>query len=110
MWPFSFPALRVPRQQRLKRLAVFSFHFLLSRHRRVALGDKIVFAQDLQRDSIHGGQAYQQVCDELLACFDDPELTFSARILRSMIEEGIGGTGRALCATRRKSRNRSLPT
>ena len=39
----------MPRQQRLKRLAVFSFHFLLSRHRRVALGDKIVFAQDLQR-------------------------------------------------------------
>ncbi len=57
--------------------------------------------RDLRRvaqtlDSIHGGQAYQQVCDELLACFDDPELTFSARILRSMIEEGIGGTGRAL--------------
>ena len=57
--------------------------------------------RDLRRvaqtlDSIHGGEAYQQVCDELLACFDDPELTFSARILRSMIEEGIGGTGRKL--------------
>ncbi len=36
------------------------------------------------------------MCDELQACFDDPELTFSARILRSMIEEGIGGTGRKL--------------
>jgi hypothetical protein len=50
MWPFSFlRPLRVPRQQRLKRLAVFRFHFLLSRHRRVALGDEIFFAQDLQR-------------------------------------------------------------
>jgi glutamate--cysteine ligase len=37
-------------------------------------------------DSIHGGEAYQQVCDELLACFDDPELTFSARILRSLLQ------------------------
>ena len=50
--------------------------------------------RDLRRvaqtlDSIHGGEAYQQVCDELLACFDDPELTFSARILRSMIERCV---------------------
>lgn len=57
--------------------------------------------RDLRRvaqtlDSIHGGEAYQQVCDELVASFDDPELTFSARILRSMLEEGIGGTGREL--------------
>ena len=57
--------------------------------------------RDLRRvaqtlDSIHGCQAYQQVCDELVACFDNPELTFSARILRSMLEEGIGGTGREL--------------
>ena len=63
--------------------------------------------RDLRRvaqtlDSIHGGQAYQQVCDELLACFDDPELTFSARILRSMIDQGIGGTGRALSAEYRE--------
>lgn len=36
------------------------------------------------------------MCDELVASFDDPELTFSARILRSMLEEGIGGTGREL--------------
>ncbi|EKY3223477.1 glutamate--cysteine ligase [Cronobacter dublinensis] len=47
-------------------------------------------------DGIHGGQEYQQVCDRLVACFDDPELTYSARILRSMIENGIGGTGREL--------------
>lgn len=57
--------------------------------------------RDLKRvaqtlDSIDGGVQYQQVCDELVACFDDPELTFSARILRSMIDRGIGGTGNAL--------------
>ncbi|MCS5960922.1 hypothetical protein LNP74_20875 [Klebsiella pneumoniae subsp. pneumoniae] len=49
-------------------------------------GQKIcsaIYAAWQTLDSIHGGQAYQQVCDELLACFDDPELTFSARILRS---------------------------
>ncbi|KWQ38777.1 hypothetical protein Y097_22565, partial [Salmonella enterica subsp. enterica serovar Tennessee] len=56
--------------------------------------------RDLKRvaqtlDSIHGGEEYQKVCDELVACFDNPELTFSARILRSMIDEGIGGTGKA---------------
>lgn len=27
--------------------------------------------------------------------FDNPDLTFSARILRSMIDTGIGGTGKA---------------
>lgn len=47
-------------------------------------------------DSIHGGDAYQKVCDELVASFDNPDLTFSARILRSMIDNGIGGTGKAL--------------
>ena len=57
--------------------------------------------RDLKRvaqtlDSIHGGEDYQKVCDELVACFDNPELTFSARILRSMIDTGIGGTGKAL--------------
>ena len=41
------------------------------------------------------GEAYQKVCDELVACFDNPDLTFSARILRSMIDTGIGGTGKA---------------
>ncbi|MFK3663416.1 glutamate--cysteine ligase [Scandinavium sp. NPDC088450] len=61
---------------------------------------KDLFA-DLKRvaqtlDSIEGGNAYQQVCDELVASFDNPELTFSARILRSMLESGIGGTGKAL--------------
>lgn len=49
-------------------------------------------------DGIDGGDAYAKVCDELVASFDDPELTFSARILRSMIDNGIGGTGKSLAA------------
>ncbi|MGC6693291.1 hypothetical protein, partial [Burkholderia pseudomallei] len=57
--------------------------------------------RDLKRvaqtlDSIAGGEEYQKICDHLVACFDKPELTFSARILRSMIAAGIGGTGNAL--------------
>ena len=47
-------------------------------------------------DSMNGDTAYQTVCDELVASFDNPELTFSARILRSMLDQGIGGTGKAL--------------
>ena len=53
-------------------------------------------------DSVYGGEAYQKVCDELVESFDNPELTFSARILRSMIEQGIGGTGRSLSAEYRE--------
>ena len=34
----------------------------------------------------------------LVESFDNPDLTFSARILRSMIDQGIGGTGRSLAA------------
>ncbi|MDX7421108.1 glutamate--cysteine ligase, partial [Klebsiella pneumoniae] len=63
--------------------------------------------RDLKRvartlDSIDGGDAYQQICDQLVECFDNPELTFSARILRTMIEQGIGGTGRSLSAEYRE--------
>ena len=36
---------------------------------------------------------YQQVCDELVAYFDDSSLTFSARILQAMKEAGSGGVG-----------------
>jgi len=59
--------------------------------------------RDLKRvaqilDGIEGSDAYQKVCDELVASFDNPELTFSARILRMMLDEGIGGTGKALAA------------
>ena len=42
------------------------------------------------------------MCDQLVESFDNPELTFSARILRSMIDQGIGGTGRALGAEYRE--------
>ncbi|WP_329907353.1 glutamate--cysteine ligase [Serratia quinivorans] len=44
-------------------------------------------------DSEAGDRQYQQVCDELVAAFDDPELTFSARILKAMKEEGTGRVG-----------------
>jgi len=39
---------------------------------------------------------YQQVCDQLVASFDDPELTYSARILQAMKDNGVTGTGVAL--------------
>ena len=63
---------------------------------------KDLFA-DLRRvaevlDGMSGNNEYQDVCDQLVASFDDPELTYSARILRSMIDNGIGGTGVALAA------------
>ena len=43
-----------------------------------------------------------QTCAFRSECFDNPELTFSARILRSMIDQGIGGTGRSLAAEYRE--------
>ncbi len=49
-------------------------------------------------DGIAGNQDYQQVCAELVNCFDDPSQTYSARILQSMIEKGINGTGLELSA------------
>ncbi|YCH29781.1 glutamate--cysteine ligase [Erwinia sp. D4-22] len=61
---------------------------------------KALFA-DLKRvaevlDSQSGTPDYQQVCDRLVASFDDPELTYSARILQTMLDNGISGTGLAL--------------
>ncbi len=57
---------------------------------------KALFA-DLRRvaEVLDGSESasYQQVCDELVASFDDPELTFSARILKVMQEKGSGGVG-----------------
>ncbi|PVZ85657.1 glutamate--cysteine ligase [Serratia sp. S1B] len=44
-------------------------------------------------DNEAGNQQYQQVCEQLVATFDDPELTFSARILKMMKGEGIGRVG-----------------
>ncbi|NUU67098.1 glutamate--cysteine ligase [Enterobacteriaceae bacterium BIT-l23] len=57
--------------------------------------------RDLRRvaqtlDGVNGGDAYCTVCDSLVACFEDPSLTFSARTLDLMLEQGIGGAGRVL--------------
>jgi glutamate--cysteine ligase len=70
-----------------------------AQHTLVEVG-KALFA-DLSRvaevlDSNHGSTQYQQVCDQLVASFDDPELTYSARILHAMKENGLTGTGVAL--------------
>lgn len=52
---------------------------------------------------------YQQVCDNLVAQFDDPERTFSGRLLKMMLEEGSGGVGLALAAQYREAlRNEPL--
>lgn len=41
-------------------------------------------------DSIDQQAGYQQVCDQLVACFDQPELTFSANMLEKMLmNDGI---------------------
>lgn len=58
---------------------------------------KALFA-DLMRvaevlDGETGTHQYQQVCDELVAAFDDPELTFSARILKTMKEKSLCRVG-----------------
>ncbi|MBA0035549.1 glutamate--cysteine ligase [Pantoea sp. BIGb0393] len=68
-------------------------------HTLVEVG-KALFA-DLRRvaevlDSNHGNTQYQQVCDQLVASFDDPELTYSARILHAIKENGLTGAGVAL--------------
>ncbi|RWR01636.1 glutamate--cysteine ligase [[Pantoea] beijingensis] len=64
--------------------------------------------RDLKRvaetlDSNHGDRQYQDVCEQLVASFDDPELTYSARILHAMKENGMGGTGLALAEQYRHS-------
>lgn len=47
-------------------------------------------------DSQNGEHHYQEVCDRLAASFDDPELTYSARFMQSLKDNGIAGTGMAL--------------
>jgi glutamate--cysteine ligase len=44
-------------------------------------------------DSQNGNREYQDVCRELVAAFDNPELTYSARILKEMKAEGQGNLG-----------------
>ena len=70
-----------------------------AQHSLVEVG-KTLFA-DLRRvaevlDSNQGSTQYQQVCDQLVASFDDPELTYSARILQAIKDNGLNGTGIAL--------------
>ncbi|MFS2225360.1 glutamate--cysteine ligase [Pantoea sp. B65] len=57
--------------------------------------------RDLRRvaetlDGSQGDHHYQEVCDQLVASFEDPELTYSARTLHAMMANGIGGAGLAL--------------
>lgn len=61
---------------------------------------KMLF-NDLRRiaetlDSQGDNQLYQQVCNRLMASFDDPDLTYSARFLQMLKENGIEATGLAL--------------
>ncbi|MGL9769522.1 MAG: glutamate--cysteine ligase [Sodalis sp. (in: enterobacteria)] len=44
-------------------------------------------------DSNNGDTCYQGVCDKLIASFDNPALTLSARLLDQLIEHGIDGLG-----------------
>jgi len=44
-------------------------------------------------DSQNGDHLYQDVCKELVAAFDDPELTYSARILKALKQQGVGNLG-----------------
>ncbi|MGE9551422.1 glutamate--cysteine ligase [Erwinia amylovora] len=57
-------------------------------------GDLRRVAETLDRK--HGDRQYQDVCDRLVASFDDPDLTYSARFLMALKENGIIGTGLAL--------------
>ncbi|MBJ7224022.1 MULTISPECIES: glutamate--cysteine ligase [unclassified Brenneria] len=72
----------------------------------IARVGKSLFA-DLRRvaEVLDGGNAqpyYQQVCDELVPGFDDPETTFSGRLLNLMKESGSGGVGLHLAEEYRK--------
>ncbi|UDQ75026.1 glutamate--cysteine ligase [Pectobacterium brasiliense] len=53
---------------------------------------------DAENNQLH----YQQVCDELLVGFDDPETTFSGRLLTLMKQEGNGSVGLNLAEEYRK--------
>ncbi len=47
-------------------------------------------------DSQHADNAYQQVCEDLLQSVDNPQLTYSGRILETMQQQGIAIAGRLL--------------
>ncbi|WWP00762.1 MAG: glutamate--cysteine ligase [Candidatus Dasytiphilus stammeri] len=47
-------------------------------------------------DSNNGNDSYQDTCNKLVALFDYPKLTYSAKILKLMMEQGIKKTGMIL--------------
>jgi len=53
-------------------------------------------------DGNNHNQHYRQACDSLVASFDDPSLTYSARILSAMQEHGVGGLGLILAKDYRR--------
>lgn len=64
--------------------------------------------RDLRRvavilDGNNHNHLYRQACDNLVTGFDDPALTFSARILEAMKEHGIGGLGLILANNYRQT-------
>jgi glutamate--cysteine ligase len=69
-------------------------HLPLTEVGKALFADLSRVAEVLDRQS--DGTEYQEVCDRLVACFDDPALTYSARILQAMLDNGISGTGLAL--------------
>lgn len=46
-------------------------------------------------DSVHGGEAYQSVCNKLRTWIDNPELTFSGQLLADT--KRLGGLGKVGC-------------
>ncbi|MBK4765248.1 MAG: glutamate--cysteine ligase [Pantoea sp. Brub] len=50
-------------------------------------------------DNHHGGENYQQICKHLVLYFDNPELTYSARMLNIIKNNGIINTGLKLAKT-----------
>ena len=47
--------------------------------------------------------SYRRVCDELLPGFDNPESTFSGRLLEMMKSDGCGGVGLRLAEAYRET-------
>lgn len=47
-------------------------------------------------DKANQNSQYQDVCNKLVECFDDPELTFSGRMMQEIKDIGIGQYGMAL--------------
>ncbi|WWO98008.1 MAG: glutamate--cysteine ligase [Candidatus Dasytiphilus stammeri] len=60
-----------------------------------ALFRDLRFMADIM-DSKNGNDYYQDTCNKLVALFDYPKLTYSAKILKLMMEQGIQKTGMIL--------------